>query len=99
MLAGFRGVISVTANVAPRLMQEMCDAALAKDRTKASAIDAKLRPLHKLLFCEPNPIPAKWVLERMGLIAAGIRLPLTPLSDEFKPPLLDAMRAAGIVFA
>lgn len=99
MLMGFRGVISVTANVAPKLMHEMCVAALAKDRAAANAIDAKLRPLHKLLFCEPNPIPAKWVLARMGLMPDGIRLPLTPLSDEFKPPLLDAMRAAGIAFA
>ena len=99
MLIGFQGVISVTANVAPELMHDMCIAALAKDRTSATAIDAKLRPLHKLLFCEPNPIPVKWALARMGLIGDGIRLPLTPLSDEFKPPLLDALRAAGIAFA
>lgn len=99
MLSGFHGVISVTANVAPRLMHDVCVAALAQDRGKATATDAKLRLLHKLLFCEPNPIPVKWVIARMGLIADGIRLPLTPLSDEFKAPLLDAMRAAGIAFA
>jgi 4-hydroxy-tetrahydrodipicolinate synthase len=99
MLSGFHGVISVTANVAPKLMHDMCVAAAVKDRVKATAIDAKLRPLHKMLFCEPNPIPVKWVLARMGFMADGIRLPLTPASDEFKPPLLDAMRAAGIAFA
>lgn len=82
MLAGARGVISVTANVAPREMHELCVAALAGDAGRARAIDAGLRALHSALFVEPNPIPTKWALAELGLIGTGIRLPLTWLSAE-----------------
>jgi 4-hydroxy-tetrahydrodipicolinate synthase len=80
MLLGGHGVISVTANVAPGLMRQMCDAALSSDLPKARALNARLMPLHTRLFIEPNPIPVKWALQRMGRIAGGIRLPLVPLS-------------------
>src|SRR5690606_14093930 len=81
MLRGGHGVISVTANVAPRQMKALCDAARAGDRARAAALDAPLRALHRDLFVESNPIPVKWALEQMGLIGPGIRLPLTPLSE------------------
>ena len=80
MLMGGAGVISVTANVAPELMSRMCAMALANDVMDAREINDRLMPLHKELFCEPNPIVPKWALHRMGLIPPGIRLPLTPLS-------------------
>ncbi len=80
MLMGGKGVISVTANVAPRLMHGMCVAALAGDRTQAANINERLMALHQDLFIESNPIPVKWALQQMGLIPPGIRLPLTPLS-------------------
>ncbi|MGE0113717.1 MAG: 4-hydroxy-tetrahydrodipicolinate synthase [Steroidobacteraceae bacterium] len=99
MLAGFRGVISVTANVAPRKMHEMCAAALRGDAATAQRLDAELRGLHKLLFVESNPIPTKWALARMGLMPAGIRLPLTPLSMEHHQVVMEAMRQAGVSFA
>ena len=96
MLLGGQGVISVTANVAPRLMHDMCAAALRGDALSARAINAKLFALHQKLFVEANPIPVKWVLKEMGLIAAGIRLPLTPLSPQHAEPLRSAMKAASI---
>jgi len=99
ILAGFKGVISVTANVAPRKMHDMCAAALKGDATGASAIDADLRGLHKTLFVESNPIPTKWALQRMGLMPGGIRLPLTPLATEHHAVVLEAMKQAGIAFA
>lgn len=95
ILMGAKGDISVTANVAPRLMHEMCAAALAGDRDRAATLDARLTALHRNLFLEPNPIPVKWALERMGRIPGGIRLPLTPLSDAIKPDIESALRAAG----
>ena len=95
ILLGCKGDISVTANVAPRLMHEMCAAALAGDRARALALDAKLQPLHKHLFCEPNPIPAKWALQQMKRIGGGIRLPLVPLSEAHFETVRGAMRAAG----
>ena len=95
MLAGARGVISVTANVAPRLMQQMCAAARSGDEKQARAIDQKLAGLHKNLFVETNPIPVKWALKEMGLIDGGIRLPLTPLSDKYHETVRSALRAAG----
>lgn len=98
MLAGGQGVISVTSNVAPRAMHELCVAALAGDRPRAEEIDRRLQGLHHNLFLEANPIPVKWALHEMGLIPPGIRLPLTPLSECYKPPLRDAMRQAGISF-
>lgn len=98
MLQGGQGVISVTSNVAPQAMHDMCAAALAGDRDRASALNEPLLGLHRALFLEANPIPVKWALYEMGLIPEGIRLPMTPLSDEFKAPLRDAMRQAGISF-
>lgn len=94
ILAGGKGVISVTANVAPAPMHKMCMAALSGDTARARALDGRLQPLHKNLFLESNPIPAKWALYEMGLIQAGIRLPLTPLSENFYAAVRDAMRVA-----
>jgi 4-hydroxy-tetrahydrodipicolinate synthase len=96
MLAGAAGVISVTANVAPRLMHELCEAALGGDEAATRAIDARLAPLHRALFIESNPIPSKWALGQMGLIGPGIRLPLTPLAASCHAPVREAMRAAGV---
>jgi 4-hydroxy-tetrahydrodipicolinate synthase len=95
---GARGVISVTANVAPRAMHTLCEAALAGDFATAAATDAMLRGLHGALFVEPNPIPAKWAVARLGLIGPGIRLPLTPLTTEGQAEVAAAMRAAGVSF-
>jgi len=99
MRIGSCGVISVTANVAPRAMHDLCMAALAGRHDEAAAIDARLAPLHKALFVEPNPIPVKWAVQRMGLIGPGIRLPLTPLSETNRGTVEAAMRAAGAVLS
>jgi 4-hydroxy-tetrahydrodipicolinate synthase len=96
VLAGARGVISVTANVAPRQVSEVMAAALAGQAGEAAALDAGLAPLHERLFLEANPIPVKWVMEQMALTGPGIRLPLTPLSAKFHERLREAMRAAGL---
>jgi len=96
ILRGGQGVISVTANVAPRLMHEMCRAALAGDREAAHAIDAKLQGLHSGLFVESNPIPVKWAVTEMGLAPRGIRLPLTWLSASAQPRVRQAMQMAGV---
>ncbi len=96
LLMGGDGVISVTANVAPRLMHEMCNAAFAGDMQKARALNNRLLGLHRHLFVEANPIPVKWVLQEMGMIKGGIRLPLTPLSSSFHDLLRGAMEQAGI---
>jgi len=96
ILLGGKGVISVTTNVAPRAMQDMCAAALQGDARTAQAINDKLMGLHKDLFVEANPIPVKWALEQMGLIESGIRLPLTRLSDAHHDTVRAAMRAAGL---
>lgn len=96
ILLGGHGTISVTTNVAPRLMHEMCAAALAGDVAKARGINARLLGLHRHLFVEANPIPVKWAVCQMGLMEAGIRLPLTPLSAEYHERVLQAMREAGI---
>jgi len=96
MLMGGRGVISVSANVAPRLMQEMCAAALCGDITRARGANDRLLGLHTKLFVEGNPIPVKWALAQMGLIERGIRLPLMPLSANFHEVVREAMRQAGI---
>ena len=95
-LMGGDGVISVTANVAPRLMHDMCAAAFAGDLARARAINNKLLGLHRHLFVEANPIPVKWVLQQMDLIRGGIRLPLTPLSSSFHDLLRGAMEQAGL---
>ena len=97
MLQGGNGVISVTNNVAPALMSDMCKLALAGDRAGAEAIDSKLRALHEKLFCESNPIPVKWALQELGQISGGIRLPLTPLSEQFHMSVRDALRQAELV--
>ena len=97
MLNGGRGVISVTANVAPAKMHAMCAAALGGDRKDALRIDAELQGLHKELFVESNPITVKWALHEMGLIPGGIRLPLTPLSGEYHARVRDAMKKAGVI--
>lgn len=96
ILLGGHGTISVTANVAPRAMHEMCAAALAGDALKAREINARLTGLHRHLFCEANPIPVKWAVSEMGLMQPGIRLPLTPLSDGMQPRVREAMQRAGI---
>jgi 4-hydroxy-tetrahydrodipicolinate synthase len=96
MLLGGKGVISVTANVAPRLMHDMCVVACSQDVSLAKAINAKLFALHQSLFVEANPIPVKWVLQKMQLIKGGIRLPLVPLSAQYHDRLLNAMRQAEI---
>ncbi|MFO8004926.1 4-hydroxy-tetrahydrodipicolinate synthase [Thioalkalivibrio sp.] len=96
LIAGGQGVISVTANVAPAAMHQMCMAALGGDVAQARDINARLDGLHHALFHEANPIPVKWAVARMGLMPDGIRLPLTPLSESFHPAVLDAMRQAGI---
>ena len=94
---GARGVISVTANVAPRAMADMVAAGLRGDHAAAETLDAPLAALHRDLFVEANPIPSKWALVRMGLMGEGIRLPLTPLSAAAQPIVLAALRAAGVV--
>lgn len=94
---GGKGGISVTANVAPREMHQMCAAALGGDYDTAAAINDRLMPLHQRLFVEANPIPVKWALQEMGLIPAGIRLPLTPLSDKFHDTVRQAMKSAGVL--
>ncbi|MBF1165353.1 MAG: 4-hydroxy-tetrahydrodipicolinate synthase [Dechloromonas agitata] len=94
---GFHGDISVTANVAPRLMHEMCVAARHGDMAKAREIHFKLVGLHRDLFCEANPIPVKWAVHQLGLTPNGIRLPLTTLSEASQPRVLAALRQAGLI--
>lgn len=97
MLMGGAGVISVTANVAPELMSRMCAMAVANDVKGAREINDRLMPLHKELFCEPNPIVPKWALHRMGLIPPGIRLPLTPLSPSKHEQVERALMVGGCI--
>jgi 4-hydroxy-tetrahydrodipicolinate synthase len=97
MLLGGSGVISVTANVAPKLMHEMCVAAFAGELARAREINNMLLPLHQKLFVEANPIPVKWALTEMGLIDTGIRLPLTPLSPSHHETLRAALKEAGAI--
>ena len=96
MLLGGHGVISVTANVAPRLMREMCTAALSGNVAKARELNFKLLPLHQKLFVEANPIPVKWAVAQLGLIGTGIRLPLTVLASQYHEVVSEAMRHADI---
>jgi 4-hydroxy-tetrahydrodipicolinate synthase len=96
ILLGGHGVVSVTANVAPRLMSDMCRAALAGDIAKARAINDRLLPLHFKLFVEANPIPVKWALAKMGRIGPGIRLPLVPLSANLEATVANAMKEVGL---
>ncbi len=97
MLLGGKGVISVTANVAPRFMHEMCAAALAGDLALAREINFRLLPLHQKLFVEANPIPVKWALAEMGHIQPGIRLPLTPLSAQYHATVRAALAETGVI--
>jgi dihydrodipicolinate synthase (EC 4.2.1.52) len=97
MLRGGDGVISVTANVAPRLMQAMCEAALTGERERAEAINAQLAALHRDLFVQSNPIPVKWAVAELGLCERGIRLPLTWLTDDCVPCVRQAMIQAGLL--
>ena len=97
MLCGGHGNISVTANIAPRLMHELCVAALAGNVQRAMEIQLQLLPLHKALFVESNPIPAKWAAARMGLCTETMRLPMTPLTQANQPALERVMRATGLL--
>ena len=97
MLQGGNGVISVTSNVAPRLMAEMCAAAISGDAETAAEIDSRLVDLHRALFVESNPIPVKWAMERMGLIPDGIRLPLTRLAAEYHSVVEAALQKADLL--
>jgi 4-hydroxy-tetrahydrodipicolinate synthase len=97
MLCGGRGNVSVTANVAPRLMHELCVAAMAGNVQKAMEIQFKLMPMHKNLFVEANPIPVKWAMARMGLCGGTLRLPMTELSKSQQPVVEAAMRASGLI--
>ena len=97
MLLGGHGNVSVTANVAPRAMRELCAAALAGDVKEARRIHFQLLPLHKQLFCEPSPAPAKWALSRLGRIRAGLRLPITALTPTGQTAVEQAMRDAGLL--
>ncbi len=96
ILLGGMGTISVTANVAPRLMHALCEAAFSGDIAAAREINDKLLPLHRNLFVEANPIPVKWALSKMKLINPALRLPMTPLQDQYHEIVLNAMRSAGI---
>ncbi|RUP25539.1 MAG: 4-hydroxy-tetrahydrodipicolinate synthase [Curvibacter sp.] len=97
MLCGGQGNISVTANVAPRLMHELCLAAIAGDVKRAMEIQFKLMPVHKNLFVEANPIPVKWAMKRMGLCGGAMRLPMTELTPANEPVVEAALRAAGLI--
>ena len=97
MLCGGQGNISVTANIAPRLMHELCMAAVAGEREKAMAIQLKLLPVHKHLFVEANPIPVKWAMARLGLCGGALRLPMTPLAPAHEPVVEQALRDAGLL--
>jgi 4-hydroxy-tetrahydrodipicolinate synthase len=97
MLMGGHGVISVTANVAPKLMHDLCEAARAGNMAEARSINARLFPLHQKLFVEANPIPVKWALHQMGLIGPGIRLPMVPLSPQYHDIVRNAMNHASLL--
>ncbi len=97
MLLGAKGNISVTANVAPKQMSDICEAAQAGDRETAQRLNQQIANLHNILFCESNPIPVKWALHEMGYIGTGVRLPLTVLAAQFREPLRADLKAAGII--
>ena len=97
MLCGGHGNISVTANVAPRAMHELCVAAMAGDVKRAMEIQFRLMPLHKQLFVEPNPIPVKWAMQRMGKCGGTLRLPMTPLTAASQPAVEGALRGSGLI--
>lgn len=97
ILLGGRGDISVTANVVPRAIAQMCELALAGKAEEARAINNKLLPLHDAMFIESNPIPVKWAVEQLGLIKSGIRLPMTPLSAQYHSQVRNALQTAGLL--
>ena len=97
MLSGGKGTISVTANAAPNLMHRMCQAAISGDADTARALNGQLADLHKAMFVESNPIPAKWAVAQQGLIGGGIRLPLVPLSTECHDEVREALSSAGVL--
>lgn len=97
MLCGGKGNISVTANVAPGAMHDLCVAAMEGDIKTAIAINNRLLPLHHKLFCEPNPLPVKWAMTQMGLIGSGIRLPLVTLAEEYHETVRQALRDSGVL--
>ena len=97
ILAGGKGDISVTANVAPKIMSQLCEAAIAGNEALARQLNDQVLPLHQNLFLESNPIPAKWALHEMGMITEGIRLPLTVFSEALRPQLKQAMQQSGII--
>ncbi len=97
MFCGGKGNISVTANVAPRAMHELCAAAIRGDIAEAIKINNRMIPLHNKLFIEPNPLPVKWAMEEMGLISSGMRLPLVPLSAQYHDTVRAAMRESGVL--
>ena len=94
---GALGNISVTANVAPKEMSQICAAAISGDAERAEALNNEIANLHNILFCESTPIPVKWALHEMGLIGTGIRLPLTPLAEQYRTPLREALNASGVI--
>jgi 4-hydroxy-tetrahydrodipicolinate synthase len=96
ILCGGHGVISVTANVAPKLMHQMCAAALVGDVKKARELNNRVLPLHQRLFIETSPSPVKWAMAEMGLIEYGLRLPMVPVSERCHQPLREALHEAGI---
>jgi len=97
MLAGAKGNVSVTANVAPKGMAALCEAAIAGNEEETNRLNERLMPLNRKLFLEANPIPVKWALHRMGMIGEGIRLPLTPLSEKYHSEVEDALKASGVL--
>ena len=97
MLCGGQGNVSVTANIAPRLMQQMCAAAIAGDARRAMEIQFQLMPLHRNLFVEANPIPLKWAMARMGLCGGAMRLPMTPLAPANEAVVEAALKACGLL--
>lgn len=97
MLAGGKGTISVTANAAPKLMHEMCVAAVAGDTGKATALNDQLADLHEAMFFQSNPIPAKWAVCQQGLIGSGIRLPLVPLAEQYHADVRAALQKADVL--
>ena len=96
ILMGGKGDISVTANVAPKLMSEMCAAAIAGDEATAATLDAKLGPVHDAMFVEANPIPVKWAVSELGLMADALRLPMTPLAPEHRDAVRNALQKIGV---
>jgi 4-hydroxy-tetrahydrodipicolinate synthase len=97
MLLGGHGNVSVTANLAPRLMHELCIAAIEGDVRRATSIHMRLLPLHRHLFCEPSPAPAKWAMAQLGLCGPDVRLPIVPLSDPGQVLVRRALLDAGLL--